>query len=119
MGDTGSTSANFHEANRSEYLAHYVFSSFGTSVPVPRPEDTGLDLYCTLTERVGQRIWPRAYYSVQVKSTFESWKFESPDSIRWLIDTRCRFCFALSSRKKDVSSFTTPPLVSTCGRCPS
>ncbi len=57
---TGSTSANFHEANRSEYLAHFAFSSFGTSVPVPRPEDTGLDLYCTLTERVGQRIWPRA-----------------------------------------------------------
>src|SRR5262245_25812776 len=82
---TGSTSANFHEANRSEYLAHFAFSSFGTSVPVPRPEDTGLDLYCTLTERVGQRIWPRAYYSVQVKSTLESWTFESPDSIRWLI----------------------------------
>src|SRR4051812_610807 len=60
----GCTSANFHEASRSEYLAHYIFSSFGTSVPVPRQEDTGLDLYCTLTERIGQRIWPRAYYAV-------------------------------------------------------
>jgi hypothetical protein len=83
---TGSTSANFHEANRSEYLAHYAFSSFGTSVPIPRPEDVGLDLHCTLTERVDQRIWPRSYYSVQVKSTPDPWKFESRDSIRWLIE---------------------------------
>src|SRR5438445_9082078 len=82
----GSTSANFHEANRSEYLAHYVFSSFGTSVPVPRVEDTGIDLYCTLTERVGQRIWPRDYFTVQVKSTPEPWEFKSPDSVQWLIE---------------------------------
>ena len=83
---TGSTSANFHEASRSEYLAHYVFSSLGTSVPVPRPEDTGLDLYCTLTKRIGQRIWPQAYYSVQVKSNMDSWAFEGHNSVRWLIE---------------------------------
>lgn len=83
---TGSTSANFHEASRSEYLAHFVFSSLGTSIPVPRPEDTGLDLYCTLTKRIGQRIWPQAYYSVQVKSNMESWTFEGHDSVRWLIE---------------------------------
>ncbi len=83
---TGSTSANFHEASRSEYLAHYVFSSLGTSVPVPRPEDTGLDLYCTLTKRIGQRIWPQAYYSVQVKSNMDSWTFEGHNSVRWLIE---------------------------------
>jgi Leucine Rich repeat len=83
---TGSTSANFHEASRSEYLAHFVFSSLGTSIPVPRPEDTGLDLYCTLTRRVGQRIWPQGYYSVQVKSNMDSWTFEGHDSVRWLIE---------------------------------
>src|SRR5579871_262979 len=83
---TGSTSANFHEANRSEYLAHYVFSSLGTSVPVPRPEDTGLDLYCTLTKRIGQRIWPQAYYAVQVKSTMDPWTFDGQDSVKWLIE---------------------------------
>lgn len=82
---TGSTLANFHEAGRSEYLAHYVFSSLGTSVPVPRQEDTGLDLYCTLTRRIGQRIWPEAYFSVQVKSTMNSWTFDSQESVKWLI----------------------------------
>lgn len=68
---TGSQSANFHEGTRSEYLAHYVFSSFGTSVPVPHPEDTGIDLHCSLTETIGQRIWPVEYYMVQVKCSDE------------------------------------------------
>jgi len=82
----GSTSANFHEGSRSEYLAQYIFASFGTAVPVPHQEDTGLDLYCTLTERVGQRIWPRAYFSVQVKSNISSWKFNGEESVRWIVE---------------------------------
>ncbi len=81
---TGSQSANFHEGTRSEYLAHYVFSSFGTSVPVPHPEDTGIDLHCTLTETIGQRIWPVEYYMVQVKSTDEPWVFSSKQSVEQL-----------------------------------
>lgn len=81
MSETGSQSANFHKGTRSEYLAHYVFSSFGTCVPVPHPEDTGIDLHCTLTETIGQRIWPLAYYFVQVKSTEKPWKFNSRKSV--------------------------------------
>ena len=38
----GSIAANLHEGSRSEYLAQYVFSSFGTAVPIPHQEDTGL-----------------------------------------------------------------------------
>lgn len=83
---TGSLAANFHEGSRSEYLAQYVFSSFGTAIPVPHQEDTGLDIYCTLLEQVGQRAWPRAYYSVQVKSTVDPWVFDGPDSVQWFIE---------------------------------
>jgi hypothetical protein len=82
----GSIAPNLHEGSRSEYLAQYVFSSFGTAVPVPHQEDTGLDIYCTLLERDGRRAWPRAYYSVQVKSTMEPWIFASPESVRWIIE---------------------------------
>jgi hypothetical protein len=82
----GSLAANFHEGSRSEYLAQYVFSSFGTAIPVPHQEDTGLDIYCTLLEQVGRRAWPRAYYSVQVKSTMDPWVFDSPGSVQWLIE---------------------------------
>lgn len=83
---TGSIAANLHEGSRSEYLAQFVFSSFGTAIPVPHQEDSGLDIYCTLLEREGQRAWPRAYYSVQVKSTMGPWIFGSPESVRWIIE---------------------------------
>ena len=83
---TGSVAANLHEGSRSEYLAQFVFSSFGTAIPVPHQEDSGLDIYCTLLEREGQRAWPRAYYSVQVKSAMSPWVFASPESVRWIIE---------------------------------
>jgi len=82
----GSIPPNLHEGSRSEYLAQYVFSSFGTAVPVPHQEDTGLDIYCTLLEREGRRAWPRAYYAVQVKSNMEPWIFDSEESVRWIIE---------------------------------
>ena len=81
----GAIAANPHEGSRSEYLAQYVFASFGIAFAVPHHEDSGVDLYCTLTERVGQRLWPRTYFSVQVKSILESWTFSSEESVRWLI----------------------------------
>ena len=75
----------FHEGSRTEYLAHYIFASFGTAIPVPHHEDSGVDIYCTLTENIGGRSWPRAYFSVQVKSNMESWIFKDPEEIRWLV----------------------------------
>jgi len=84
---TGSLSPNLHQGSRSEYLAQYVFSMFGTSVQVPRPEDFGVDLYCTLfSERVGRRVWPDAYYSVQVKSDESSVSFPQRRSVEWLVE---------------------------------
>ena len=83
---TGSIAANFHEGSRSEYLAQYVFASFGTAVAVSHQEDSGIDLNCGLTERVGQRAWVRAYYDVQVKSTVGPWHFCGRDSVRWLLE---------------------------------
>ena len=82
----GAIAANLHEGSRSEYLAQYVFASFGTAVSVPHQEDSGIDLYCTLTERVGSRAWPRASFSVQVKSTMDPWVMDSQESVQWLVE---------------------------------
>ena len=107
---TGATAANFHEAGRSEYLAHYVFSSFGTSVPVPRQEDTGLDLICTLTERVGQRLWPKASYCVQVKSTPDSWVFDDERSVKWIIEHPLPvFLCVVNKKEAKLSVYHTSP----------
>ena len=42
MLNVGAVVANFHEGSRSEYLANYVFASFGTAISVPDQEDTGV-----------------------------------------------------------------------------
>lgn len=107
---TGATAANFHEAGRSEYLAHYVFSSFGTSVPIPRQEDTGLDLICTLTERDGQRLWPKASYCVQVKSTPDPWVFDDERSVKWIIEHPLPvFLCVVNKKKAKLSVYHTSP----------
>ena len=65
---TGAIGPNLHEGSRSEIIADYLLSSWGTVTPVRRQDDHGLDLYCTLTERAGQRAFVTDYYSIQVKS---------------------------------------------------
>ncbi len=82
----GAIAPNLHEGSRSEYLAQYVFAAWGTVVPVPHQEDSGLDLYCNLVERVGQRAWAKSPYTVQVKSNMKPWVFDKPESVRWLIE---------------------------------
>jgi Domain of unknown function (DUF4365) len=84
---TGATAASFHEGSRSEILADYLFSAWGTVTPARRQSDYGLDLYCTLTERVGQRARVQEYFSVQVKSSDGAlWVFNDAASVKWLVD---------------------------------
>lgn len=82
----GAVAANFHEGSRSESLARYVFTSWGTAVQIPHEEDHGLDLLCSLTERSGYLAWARSVYTVQVKSELSPWVFEGEGAVRWLIE---------------------------------
>jgi hypothetical protein len=100
MSEIGSLAANFHEGTRSEYLAQYIFSSFGTSIPVPHQEDSGIDLYCTLLHRVGQRAWPTHYFAVQVKSTDEPWHFTTAESVRWFVQFPLPLFFCIVTKKE-------------------
>lgn len=82
----GSVPRNFHEGSRSEILADFLLSGWGTVTPVRRQDDFGVDLYCTLTKDIGQRAIVTEYYSVQVKSNDDPWDFTTPDEIQWLFD---------------------------------
>jgi hypothetical protein len=82
----GNVARNLHTGSRSEILADYLFSSWGTVTPVRRSDDHGVDLYCTLTEDVGNLSIVTDYYSVQVKSDSKPWQFEGPHEIKWLFN---------------------------------
>lgn len=82
----GAVARNFHTGSRSEVLADYLFSGWGTVTPARRQDDYGVDLHCTLTKPVGQRSVVTDYYSVQVKSNDDPWKFETADEIRWVFE---------------------------------
>ena len=77
---SGAIPGNLHEGSRSEILADYLFSRWGAVTPVRRQDDYGVDLYCTLTERIGQLERVSEYFTVQVKSTEEPWLFKDPES---------------------------------------
>ncbi len=96
---SGAVAANLHEGSRSEILADYLFSGWGTVTPVRRQDDFGIDLFCTLTERVGQRAAVTGYYSVQIKSTDDPWVIGGDEAIRWLVDYPTPLFLAVVDKK--------------------
>src|SRR5262249_7829120 len=75
----------WHEGSRSEYLAQFAFASWGTVAAVPHHEDFGIDLHCTLMERVGSLYLAKSPYTVQVKSNPDPLLFEA-HALQWLIE---------------------------------
>jgi hypothetical protein len=97
---SGAIAANLHEGSRSEILADYLFSSWGPVTPVRRQDDFGIDLYCTLTERIGQKARVRDYYSVQVKSEEDTWKLKDGDAVKWLVEHPTPLFLCMVSKKE-------------------
>ncbi|SRR5258708_4118325 len=100
----GAIAPNLHEGSRSEILADYLLSSWGTVTPVRRQDDYGVDLFCTLTEAVGQRAIVTDYYSVQVKSTDDAWVITGNDAIRWLVGHPTPLFLACVDKARNVLS---------------
>jgi hypothetical protein len=81
----GAFAANLHEGSRSEILADYLFSTWGTVTPVRLQDDYGVDLYCTLSDRVGHRAVVSGSFVVQVKSTTDPWTLGDKTAVEWLV----------------------------------
>jgi hypothetical protein len=114
MKSTGTIAPNFHEGTRSEYLAQYVFSGFGTSIPVPHPEDSGIDLYCTLGQKIGQRLHVQNYYFVQIKSNKDDIVYEGAKTVEWLLSHNYPFIVCVIDKKNSMVEIYQTLILSTC-----
>lgn len=65
---SGAVSPISHIGFRAELLAQYAFTAWGTVTPIPTAQQGAIDLYCTLSEKIGDRLWPKTPFTVQVKS---------------------------------------------------
>jgi hypothetical protein len=104
MGNPGAIATNYYQGTRSEYLAQYVFSMFGTATQVPHEADHGFDLACTLIRTTGGRGEPYAYYSAQIKSKPDDWVFGVPGSVQWILGYPAPLLFCIVD--KDTTQFT-------------
>jgi hypothetical protein len=106
---TGSVAINLRGGAQSEILAQALFAMVGTAVLVPRQDDYGVDLMCTLlSERDGQRAWPVAHYAVQVKSDVEPWVFPGRRSVEWVVGYPAPLLLCVVSKaKRTISIYHT------------
>jgi Domain of unknown function (DUF4365) len=100
----------YHEGSRSEYLAAYVFSAFGTASAIPHQEDHGFDLYCTLAQGKGRTRFAFKPYTVQVKSTRDPWVFKNRESVEWFVNHPLpMFLCVVSKAERRFTVFQTTP----------
>lgn len=104
----GLTARNVREGFRSEYIAQYVFSAFGTCVGVTQGNDTGIDLLCNLTDFDGLVITVKSSYGVQVKSEGSEFKYEGKQATRWLagLEYPLLLC-SVSKEKSSIKIYST------------
>lgn len=111
MGNThsgGVITYNLREGYRSEYIAHFIFSSFGPANPYPREDDFGLDLICNLAEIHGKVMKIRSAYGVQVKSEGSGFEFKGKDALLWLNSLEFPLLLAeISKERFTIKIYTT------------
>ncbi len=110
---------NFREGDRSEYLATYFFSAVGLVTPVPRQEDIGFDMVCSIADQESGRLTFNHQYLLSVKSlstpNIELFPTKSEDGslphIAWLFRQELPFLLAVVDKKKqEVRVYSTLPI---------
>ena len=64
----GARLRNFRFGDNAELLAEFALNTFAFTTRVPRQEDVGHDLFCSLTERDGNLLRAGPFFTVQIKS---------------------------------------------------
>jgi hypothetical protein len=94
----GARPRGFRLGDRGELLAGSILSSIAFTVPVPRQEDVGHDLLCTISEPDGQLLRAGPFFTVQVKSDTGAPVFEKPHEIEWIRSQENPFFICIANR---------------------
>lgn len=95
----GARPRGFRPGDRGELLASSILSSMAFTVPVPRQEDVGHDLLCTISEYDGRLLRAGPFFTVQVKSNPDALVFEKPHEIEWIRNQENPFFLCVANRE--------------------
>jgi hypothetical protein len=116
---SGTRYSSFREGDRSEYLATYFLSAIGLVTPVPRQEDIGFDLVCSIADQETGPLSFNHQYLVSVKSLSApivdlepaNSKDETLPHISWLFRQELPLLLAVVDKKaQEVRVFSTLPI---------
>lgn len=116
---SGSRFHNYREGDRSEYLAIYFFSALGLVTSVPRQEDIGFDLVCSIADQEVGRLTFNHQYLVSVKSLstpdIRLFPTESEDGslphIHWLFRNELTLLLAVVDKEtQTIRVYSTLPI---------
>lgn len=102
----------YREGDRSEYLALYLLSSLGLVTQVPRQEDVGFDLVCSVADQETGFLTFRHQYLVSIKSVgryapivmspSRDWDADYPTHIHWLFELDLPLLLAVVDRRNNL-----------------
>ncbi len=83
---SGARLRSFRLGDRSELLVEHLLAGFAFTTRVPRQEDIGIDLLCTLiTGNEGEKLLKAGpFFAVQAKSSAEKLAYKKPHELEWI-----------------------------------
>jgi hypothetical protein len=110
---------NYREGDRSEYLAVYLLSALGLVTQVPRQEDIGFDLVCSVADQETGRLTFNHQFLVSLKSRSSPNIVLKPDKgnernsihIQWLYRLELPFFLGVVDKKQnELALYSTLPI---------
>jgi hypothetical protein len=96
----GRRPANYREGDRTELLVECFLNVLAFTTRVPRQEDVGHDLFCTLAEPKGAMLWAGPSFTVQTKSEASPLMFEEEHELAWIKGLENPFFVAVGTKKE-------------------
>ncbi len=80
----GARLASFRLGDRSELLVELLLSALAFTTRVPRQEDIGVDIFCSLITEEGTLLKAGPFFSVQANSSLDPIVYEKDHELTWI-----------------------------------